>query len=345
MRINNYLFQSFAQVFFPIFLVLFFIASVVIFIRIAGVTFVVKISFFELVMLYFYTLPTMLFFVVPLSFFVACVLGLSRLSFDYELPVLFALGMRPFKIISTFLPIAFLTSFSLFIISLVLIPLSDVAYKSFLQERQNSININLQAGEFGQKFGDFLVYVQKDNELLNIYENIVLLSLDKKNGGLVFASDAKLFNKDGIIEASLSNGKMYRKKEADIEKVDFSNLILRNAVSLGSDENLGVLDYWRRAFYDSNNYRRTKTLKNLSMSALLSLFPLISIFYYPLLGVKNPRYQKNYTILQTMFAVSIYMGCLYLCASYAPLVGIPLLVLMWGGCGYFLYKQKVAKFY
>ncbi|WP_416825092.1 LptF/LptG family permease, partial [Helicobacter ganmani] len=133
MRIKNFLFHSFAQIFFPIFLVLFFIASVVIFIRIASVTFVIKISFFELLSLYFYTLPTMIFFVIPLSFFIACVLGLSRLSFDYELPVLFALGMNPQVIIKIFLPIALLASFSLLILSLVLTPLSDVAYRQFLE--------------------------------------------------------------------------------------------------------------------------------------------------------------------------------------------------------------------
>ena len=37
---------------------------------------------------------------------------------------------------------------------------------SFLQERQNSININLQAGEFGQKFGDFLNF-ERFNTLIN----------------------------------------------------------------------------------------------------------------------------------------------------------------------------------
>ena len=119
MRIKNFLFQSFAQIFFPIFLVLFFIASIVIFIRIASVTFVVKITFIELLSLYFYTLPTMLFFVIPLSFFIACVLGLSRLSFDYELPVLFALGMNPKIIVKIFLPIAILASCSLLILSVI----------------------------------------------------------------------------------------------------------------------------------------------------------------------------------------------------------------------------------
>ena len=347
MRIKNFLFQSFAQIFFPIFLVLFFIASVVIFIRVASVTFVVKISFLELLSLYFYTLPTMIFFVIPLSFFIACVLGLSRLSFDYELPVLFALGMNPQVIIKIFLPIALLASFSLLILSLVLTPLSDVAYRQFLEERKNSININLQAGEFGQKLDKWLVYVQKGKEDTNVYENIVLLSLakenNKENQGLIFAKEAKIVNSNGTMEVILENGKVYRKLDEYFERIGFEQLILRNAIQAFEGAKLGLIEYWQQAFYP--NKRQEKTKRNLSMSILLSLFPLMSLFYYPFLGIKNPLYQKNYTILQAMAVVGLFYALMYLCASYIPLFGLVLLPLVWIVVGYWLYWCYIRRFY
>lgn len=344
MRIKNFLFQSFAQVFFPIFLVLFFIASVVIFIRIAGVTFVVKISFLELLTLYFYTLPTMLFFVIPLSFFVACVLGLSRLSFDYELPVLFALGMNPKKIVKIFFPIALLASVSLFVLSLILTPLSDIAYRQFLEERKSSIDVNLQAGEFGQKLGEWLVYVQKGKN--STYENIVLLSLQAKGSqkdGLVFARQANIGNVDGVMEAHLSDGKIYRKVSDGVERISFDEMILRSAVDFTGDGSVGLVEYWNRAFYE--NSRQDKTKRNLSMYVLLSLFPLISLFYFPFLGVKNPRYQKNYTILQAMVVVGVFFVLMYIVATYLPLAGMVLVPGIWGYIGYALYKHYVARFY
>lgn len=346
MRIKNFLFQSFAQIFFPIFLVLFFIASIVIFIRIASVTFVVKITFIELLSLYFYTLPTMLFFVIPLSFFIACVLGLSRLSFDYELPVLFALGMNPQIIVKIFLPIAILASFSLLILSLVLTPLSDVAYRQFLEERKSNININLQAGEFGQKLGEWLVYVQKSGGDNNVYENIVLLSLaknGKENRGLIFAKEAEISNSNGTMEAVLKDGKVYRKPNENIEQIHFERLILRNTINSLDKSHIGVMEYWKRAFYP--NGRQEKTKRNLSMSILLSLFPVISLFYYPLLGIKNPRYQKNYTILQAMAIIGIFYALMYLCASYIPLIGSVLLPIVWIISGYWLYRHYIGRFY
>lgn len=341
MRIKNYLFHSFSQIFFPTFLVLFFIASVVIFIRIAGVTFVVQISFLELLSLYFYTLPLMLFFVIPLSFFVACALSLSRLSFDYELPVLFALGMSPNKIIKIFFPIALLASISLFILSLILTPLSDLAYRQFLEERKNSININLQAGEFGQKLGNWLVYVKENHEDMS-YKDIVLLSSGKE-GGLIFAKDAKIINKDGVMEAILDNGKIYRPDENAIEKIAFKTLILRNSITDISGENLGVFEYWNRAFYE--NDRQRKTLRDLSMYVLMSLFPFVSLYFFPLLGVKNPRYQRNHTILQSMLIIGVFYALTYLVANYLPLIGMVLLPIVWGLAGYFGYQRFVRRYY
>lgn len=341
MRIKNYLFHSFAQIFFPIFFVLFFIASVVIFIRIAGVTFVVKISFFELLSLYFYTLPLMIFFVIPLSFFVACTLSLSRLSFDYELPVLFALGMNPSRIIKIFLPIAILVSFSLFILSLVLTPLSDTAYRQFLEERKNSININLQAGEFGQKLGDWLVYVQKSKEDLS-YEDIVLLSFAKE-GGMIFSDNAKIVNQMGVVEAILEKGSIYRPKEDFVEKILFDTLIIRSSITAIDEVDLGVIGYWKRAFYE--NERQKKTLRNLSMYVIMSCFPLVSLFFFPLLGIKNPRYQKNYTILQAMGVIGIFYALMYLMANYLPLLGMFIFPTIWLLLGYLLFERVIKKYY
>lgn len=342
MRIKAYLFQNFAQVFFPIFLVLFFVASVVILIRIAGVTAVVKITFFELLLLYLYTLPTMLFFVIPLSFFVACVISLSRLSFDYELSVLFALGMPPVKIVKIFLPIALLVSFTLLLISLVLTPLSDVAYRHFLETRKNSININLQAGEFGQRLGNWLVYAQENNQKPNSYKNLVLLTFAKE-GGLIVAKEASLRNNEGIMEALLEEGKIYRENKDYLERVDFEALILRNDIGGLEDSKMGVLAYWEQAFFP--NERQKKTQRNFALFILISLLPLIGLFYLPWLGIKNPRYQKNYVIMQAMVVVGGFYALVYLGATYFPFVALGVLPPLWFFIGYFGYKKFISRYY
>ena len=287
-------------------------------------------------------MPTMLFFVIPLSFFIACALGLSRLSFDYELPVLFALGMEPWKIIKIFLPIAALSSLSLIVLSIVLTPLSDLAYQQFLQERKNNININLQAGEFGQRLDKWLIYAQTNQN--NIYQNIVLLSLaeNKKDRGIIIANEANLNNINGIMEVTLDNGKIYRKLDNAIEQIAFEQLILRHIIQSPQQSELGLIEYWHRAFYP--NQKQDKIQRNLSLYISISLFPIISVFYYLLLGVKNPRYQRNYTILQAMAIVGIFFCLAYLCANYMPAYTI-LIYILWMFGGYMLYWRFVGRFY
>lgn len=204
---------------------------------------------------------------------------------------------------------------SLFVLSLILTPLSDIAYRQFLEERKSSIDVNLQAGEFGQKLGEWLVYVQKGKN--STYENIVLLSLQAKGSqkdGLVFAKQANIGNVDGVMEAHLSDGKIYRKVSDGVERISFDEMILRSAVDFTGDGSVGLVEYWNRAFYE--NSRQDKTKRNLSMYVLLSLFPLISLFYFPFLGVKNPRYQKIIQFFKQWlwlgyFCVNVYCGNLF----------------------------------
>lgn len=342
MRVKNYIFQNFAQIFFPIFLVLFFIASVIVFIRISSVTFVVKISFFELFALYFYTMPLMVFFVIPITFFIASTLSLSKLCYDYELPVLFSLGLNPQHIVRIFAPIAFLASFSLLILSLILTPLSDKAYRSFIDSRKSSISLNLKSGEFGQRIGEWLVYVKSSGDDIGKYKDIVLLSFSKE-GGLILAHDAHLYNNQSNLEALLRDGMIYRSSSNEVEKITFDKLILRNNINSNNNENLSIFEYWNIAF--SKQEEQKKRLRNLSLYILLSISPIISLYFYLLLGIKNPRYQKNYTTAQIMLIIGIFYGFIYAISNYLPIVGTILFPIAWFVAGYIAYKKTIGKFY
>ena len=173
----------------------------------------------------------------------------------------------------------------------------------------------------------------------------MLLSLDSANkrDGLIIAKRAKIDNNNGVMEANLQEGKVYRGDSVGIEQIDFDTMILRRAVDFSGDSHLGLVEYWKRAFYF--NYSQNKIKRNLSMYVLLSLFPLMSLFYFPLIGVKNPRYQKNYTIVQTMLTIGIFFTLMYLCATHIPLIAIVVFPPLWTLSGYLLYRHYVAKIY
>lgn len=122
MKLKGYLLSQLGNSFFPIFLGLFFITSIIFLVRIASLTSVVTINFLELGTLYSYVIPNILFYTLPVSFFISLVITLSKLSSEYELIVITSFGLNPKNILKIFLPVTFIISVSLLIISLGLIP-------------------------------------------------------------------------------------------------------------------------------------------------------------------------------------------------------------------------------
>lgn len=336
--LKKYLFGNFTQLFFPIFLVLFFISSVVLFIKIAGVTFVVKMSFIELFELYSYSLPLVISFVIPITFFAACVISLAKLSQEYELPVLFSLGFAPLSLVRLFFPLAVLVSLLLLVISLALIPLSNEAYDRFLDMKKSSININLKPAEFGQKLGGWLVYVgglKEEGE----YQDVVMFSMgDLERESFITAKEARVENREGILELSLFNGSAYFEEE-EMKRIDYERMLIRDLATASHERPLGVLGYWEQASGSS------RVARKLSSSILISLFPFASLFFIPLFGVMHPRFRKNYSYFYVIFATGFFYALVHFASNYFPFVGIPVVFFAWLLLGYILYRRFIVPYY
>ncbi len=338
--IRNYLFLSFAKLFFIFFTVLFFISSIVVLIGIARVTFVVKISFLDLLWLYLYSLPNSVFFILPITFFASTVLALSKLSYDYELLVFFSLGISPSKIIKIFAPISALVSVTLLIFSIAIVPLSKSAYRNFVDEKKTNVDVNIKSGEFGQQLGQWLVYVDdaKDRE----YKDLVLFST---NGlefeSFILARNGKTNSVDSVFEISLNDGIAYFAESYEIRKVIFENMIVRNKIGEIRLNSYDLYDYWVKAFNGSSK----KMSKLFSQSVLISLFPLFSVFLLPLFGVANPRFNKNFSYVYIITSILFFYIFTYLVSDYIPIVGIPILLSSWLAVSFMLYKRFILKFY
>ncbi len=336
---KNYLFKAVGQVFFPFFLVLFFISSVVLLINLANITLVVKMNFTDLLIVFLYLMPSTIFFIIPITFFAACVLGLSRLSYDYELLVFFSLGISPKKILRFFLPISLGVSAVLLVFSLALIPLAKRAYSDFLAQKRTSIDVNIRAGDFGQKLGDWLVYIDKAKD--NVYEGLVLFSgTNLGQESFIVAKTGEVSNDKGVFHLSLKDGDAYFAKDASIKKVRFKQMtILSEAKKINlSSYSLGA--YWKKAFQNDHTQAR-----RLSQSVMTSFFPIASLFYILLFGVANPRFQRNLSYLYILGGVVVYFVCVHVLSENAPLTGMVLLPLVWAAISYYFYRKKILKIY
>jgi lipopolysaccharide export system permease protein len=165
LKLKQYLYSQLAITFFPIFLGLYFITSIVFLVKIASLTSIITINFIELFTLYAYVIPQILFYTMPISFFISLVITLSKLSSEYELTVITSFGLNPVKILKIFLPLTLVLSAALLVISVGLIPKTKFLTKQFLDAKTKEANFNIKASEFGQKFGDWLIYIKSYNKI------------------------------------------------------------------------------------------------------------------------------------------------------------------------------------
>lgn len=336
---KRYLFNSIAQIFFPFFLVLFFIASVVLLISIAGITLVVKMNFVDLMIVFLYLLPGTIFFIIPMTFFASCVLGLSRLAYDYELLVFFSLGVSPKKILRFFIPISFLITFVLLAFSLALIPLSKSAYSDFIAEKRTKIDVNVRPGEFGQKLGDWLVYI--DGADGNNYEGLVLFSgVDLGQESFVVAQKGKVENLEGVFKMSLENGDAYFAKDQEIKKINFKEMAIQSELKKINLSSYDLWDYWESAFNGKKSQAR-----RFAQAILTSLFPLASLFLIPLFGIANPRFQKNLSYVYVLASIVVYFGLVHILSENAPFLGIFLMPIVFLCFSYYFYRKKILEVY
>ncbi len=337
---KRYLFMSFAQIFFPFFLVLLFIASVVLLIDIAGHTYVIKMSFIDLGTLFLYLIPGSLFFIIPITFFAALVLSVAKLTYDYELMVCFSLGAKPLDIVKFFLPITLLATIILFVFSLVMLPLANSASKNFVAQKKADIDVNIKSGEFGQKLGDWLVYV--DSAHKRIYKNLILFSENGFEGDtFIVAESGKTNNNQGLFELNLQEGSAYFASPEELKRVDYHQMSVRQNVSEPQLRSYDLFEYWGNVFTSDSHQKPRK----LAQAVMVSLFPLTSLFLVPLFGIANPRFHSNMSYFYVIASVALYFVLTHIASEHFPLIGMIIIPFLWCALSFGLYKKFITKFY
>ena len=270
MRLSNYLHSQLAISFFPIFLGLFFITSVVFLVKIVSLTSVIKMNFIELFSLYLYTVPQILLFTLPISYFLSLVISISKLSSEYEMTVITSFGVGPLNIVKKLLPITLLISIALLVITLGLIPKAKYLMNSFIDYKKNEANFNIKESEFGQKFGDWLIFIEKKED--NIYKNVKLFKKENNKEELIVSETAILENKKGNLTFKLFNGKIFIIDDSELNEIGFETMYINEIVN-----NQQIL-----VFSTSLNYWILSLEYNLDNDSfvffiLTSIFPLISL--------------------------------------------------------------------
>ena len=337
-RVNRYLLKHFSELFSSLFFILFFITSVIFFIKLTAMTAIIQMNFLELGTLYIYLLPRTLIYTLPLTFFIALCITLFNLSKENETIVLFTLGYNPKKVAKLFLTLSSALSFMLIVDIFVLIPISKQLNSNFIEYKKAEAKFNIKANEFGQRFSDWLVYIEhSDSDKL--YSGITLYQplseKNKEDEKLIVASNALIDNSTGILRLNLDQGKIFKFSKDEIDQTDFQRMHINTKPkdTIGTMQSIQV--YWSGVFTDQ------RRAYDLSFFLLIALFPIASTLVAISVGIVTYRYNKSSIYIAIFATISIYLALTTLVSSWHP-QSAPLVVFgITFFAAYQLYKKRI----
>ena len=333
-KLKRYIIDNFSILFLSIFLPLFAIASVIFLIKLATYTAVIQLTLFEMFKLYLFVLPEVLFYTLPVTFFIAATLTLSKLSNDNEMIVVFALGIKPNFLLKTLLKPAILLTFLLSFDFFILFPHATVLSSNFISYKKSEAKFNIKASEFGNNFGNWLLYVGKNNSD-GSFGDVFLFNKEKEDEILISAQNAQVLNQDGILKLQLHHGEGYSYSSDSISQIDYKTMIINDMMTTDLTTYRKPLDYWRSS-------DRADSKKHMFITdTLLSLFPIISLFMVVAIGVIHARHQKGYIYLYLFLSIVIYYGATIGLIDVIGFYTIPIVFSLWLITSYSIYKKKI----
>ncbi len=338
MKLKQYLYSQLSITFFPIFLGLFFITSIVFLVKIASLTSVITLDFLELFRLFAYSTPQIIFYTLPISFFISLVITLSKLSSEYELAVITSFGLNPLKILKIYLPIAFLVSALLLIVSVGLIPKTKFLTKQFLDTKKKEAHFNIKASQFGQKFGDWLIYIGAEDK--SFYKDVKLFQTKENKDQFILSKNAVLNNNEGDLSFKLNNGKAFIVENNLIDQIDFKSMYINDSIA-GDDigEFTTSYEFWKMKI------QKRVDVDDLSFFVLTSIFPTISLFLIVTFGYFNPRYEKNRAVPYSLVAIVLYYVLVKAIDDKLFLHSLYIIPLIWLIGTYILYSKTTKQEY
>ncbi len=337
-KLKAYLLSNFSQIYFSIFLPLYVIASVIMLVKIAAFTSIIQLSFFEMVKLYLFMLPDLLFYTLPVTFFISAVMTIAKLSFDYEMIVIFSLGIKPSSLLRFFTKLAFFQSSLLIILFFILAPHTKNLYKNFIKTKTTEAKFNIQASEYGHKFGDWLIFVGQDHDNGH-FSDIILFNQKQKEETLILAEKAGIVTEKGVLKLQLEHGKGFEYSQDSLSQMSYRKMYINDTTIADTDEYRDTVQYWQ------NPDKREKMTRKFTINMLVALFPLLTVLLVPTIGIINARHQKGYTYAYIFAAILIYYGATFTIAKPLGLYTIALISLLTLVSVTYLYYQKVVKRY
>ena len=329
-----YIGNSFQRSFWTMGLTLFVISSIIVLIKVANMSVNIELGVLDFSKIYLYLLPEFIFFIIPVIFFISAVIGLSKMSLDSEILAMFSFGLKMRTLYGLYWGYAILLLIFLLILSIGIVPIASHLKNTFLEQKRLAKNINIaNSSDFGQKFGDWFIFVNKDSD--NALSNIVLFQNQQANEQIIIARN---INMPENFALQLTNGKAFYIADKAITEVVYDELFLGAAFSNKNKLYSSIIEYWWRINY------KPSLRSDLFSYILFSLLPLISIPAIIGIGLLKPRISKNRSVWYAFLYIFVFAIAVQI-ITYESFEIILAFTIAWFLLSYALYYGKVSNIF
>jgi lipopolysaccharide export system permease protein len=229
-------------------------------------------------------------------------------------------------------------SLLLFVMFFVIAPHTKNLYKNFLQVKKTEAQFNIEASEYGHKFGDWLIFVGASSKE-GAFQDVIMFNQQDDEETLILAKDADVVTKNGVLKLELGLGKGFTYTKDSLSQMTYRKMYINDTTVADTDEYKDTFQYWL------NPDQREKMTRKFTINTLVALFPLLTLLLVPTIGIINARHQKGYTYAYIFTSIILYYAVTFILARplglyTIALVGFATLLSVW-----YLYYQKVLKRY
>lgn len=218
-----------------------------------------------------------------------------------------------------------------------LMPLSSALQSNFIQYKRTEAKFNIKATEFGQKFSNWLVFV--NDTALDKYKDIVMYSKDDDKDSIIASSEAEVINDEGEVRLELHDGKAYSIDAKNVNQLEFEDMIIRSIVDSKNVDAKTIKDYW------SDLPTNIKKQKDFVFNLLLALFPLATTLFALSFGIVTYRYQQGGIYIAITTIVLTYFGLTFIASSFYPMYSLLFIFLLFMSASILYFKKRILNYY
>jgi len=219
----------------------------------------------------------------------------------------------------------------------LLYPHAKTLSKNFYAYKKSEAKFNISASEFGHSFGEWLLYLGKDNGD-GSFSDVFLFNKNTADDQevLISAKNAKIINETSVLHLELSDGEGYSYSKEKFTQINFKTMYINDSLTTKLKKYETPLEFWQ------SDINKKKKKRIFITDTLMSLFPVLSLFLAASIGIVHIRHNKGRVYLYLFLSIITYYELILTLRGPLGYYAIPFIAFLWFISTYIIYKKTIV---